>query len=146
MYCSLQPLSAADYLELCRHFHTIFVQDIPKMTIRMRPEARRFITFIDTLYEYKVCGQPMHLVSCNWLVSWSYAPGTLVTLELCTWYVGYLELCTWYVGCLELCTWYVGFLELCTWMTWESRMVRRLVSPWCQLISLSIQYRFNFSF
>ncbi|CAG8483094.1 10689_t:CDS:2 [Paraglomus occultum] len=45
------PLSAADYLELVRHYKTIFVTDIPRMTLAMRNEARRFITFIDAIYD-----------------------------------------------------------------------------------------------
>lgn len=48
------PLSAADYLELCRNFDTIFVKDIPQLTIQTRTEARRFITMIDTLYDHRV--------------------------------------------------------------------------------------------
>lgn len=48
------PLSAADYLEICRHFHTVFVRDVPRLTIETRPEARRFITMIDTLYDHRV--------------------------------------------------------------------------------------------
>lgn len=49
-----RPLSAADYLELCTHFDTLFIKDIPQMTIQKRSEARRFITMVDTLYEHKV--------------------------------------------------------------------------------------------
>ena len=50
----LQPLSAADYVELCRHFDTVFMQDLPRMTLETRSEARRFITMIDTFYDHKV--------------------------------------------------------------------------------------------
>ncbi|KAL1924910.1 uncharacterized protein VTP21DRAFT_4564 [Calcarisporiella thermophila] len=46
-----QPLSAADYLALTRDFHTIIVTDIPQMSLQHRNEARRFITFIDAVYE-----------------------------------------------------------------------------------------------
>jgi cell division protein ZapE len=46
-----KPLGAADYLALARHYHTIFVDDIPVMGRDMRNEARRFITFIDTIYD-----------------------------------------------------------------------------------------------
>lgn len=49
-----RPLSAADYLELCTHFDTLFIKDIPQMTIQKRSEARRFITMVDTLYDHKV--------------------------------------------------------------------------------------------
>ena len=51
--CS-SPLSAADYLEICSQFDTVFIRDIPRLTITMRTEARRFITMIDTLYDHKV--------------------------------------------------------------------------------------------
>ncbi|RUS23252.1 ATPase [Endogone sp. FLAS-F59071] len=45
------PLSAADYLEIARHYHTLVLTDIPRMTLRHRNEARRFITLVDALYE-----------------------------------------------------------------------------------------------
>ncbi|GAB5586262.1 ATPase [Umbelopsis nana] len=48
-----KPLSAADYLELVKHFHTIVITDIPRMTMKHRAEARRFITLIDAMYESK---------------------------------------------------------------------------------------------
>ncbi|KAI7903453.1 AFG1-like ATPase-domain-containing protein [Cokeromyces recurvatus] len=49
-----QPLSAADYLEIVKHFHTVILTDIPRMTMKHRAEARRFITFIDAMYESHV--------------------------------------------------------------------------------------------
>ncbi|TPX55235.1 hypothetical protein PhCBS80983_g05500 [Powellomyces hirtus] len=48
-----EPHSAADYLEVVNSFHTIVLTDIPRMTLIHRNEARRFITFIDTMYENK---------------------------------------------------------------------------------------------
>jgi len=50
-----KPLSAADYLEITREFGTIFVEDIPRMGLSERDQARRFITFIDGASEL-VCG------------------------------------------------------------------------------------------
>jgi len=50
------PLSAADYIELTRKFDTIFVRDIPQLTLSERDQARRFILFIDACYESKVRG------------------------------------------------------------------------------------------
>lgn len=47
------PRSAADYIEICRTFPTIFIHDIPKMGLDQREVARRFITFIDAAYESK---------------------------------------------------------------------------------------------
>ncbi|KAJ7401848.1 Lactation elevated protein 1 [Pitangus sulphuratus] len=50
----LTPLGAGDYLEISKHFDTVFVRDIPLLTISKRTQARRFITLIDTFYEHKV--------------------------------------------------------------------------------------------
>ncbi|KAH7328086.1 AFG1-like ATPase-domain-containing protein [Stachybotrys elegans] len=46
-----KPKSAADYLELVRSYEAFIVTDVPGMTIRERDLARRFITFIDAVYE-----------------------------------------------------------------------------------------------
>jgi protein AFG1 len=48
-----KPLSAADYLELVKSFHTIIITDIPRMSMKHRAQARRFITLIDAMYESK---------------------------------------------------------------------------------------------
>lgn len=45
--------SAADYIEICRSFNTIFIDAIPKMGLHTKDLARRFITFIDAAYESK---------------------------------------------------------------------------------------------
>ncbi|CRG92795.1 hypothetical protein PISL3812_09862 [Talaromyces islandicus] len=55
---------AADYLELVRHYDAFIVTDVPGMTIRERDLARRFITFIDAVYESKAklvltCAAPL---------------------------------------------------------------------------------------
>jgi protein AFG1 len=52
------PLSAADYLEITSKFPTVFVEDVPKLTLSERDQARRFITFIDACYENKVGARP----------------------------------------------------------------------------------------
>jgi cell division protein ZapE len=49
-----QPLGAADYLAVARHYHTVFLVGIPVMGPENRNEAVRFITLIDALYEHKV--------------------------------------------------------------------------------------------
>ncbi|XP_042667573.1 AFG1-like ATPase isoform X1 [Centrocercus urophasianus] len=49
-----RPLGASDYLEISKHFDTVFVRDIPPLTMAKRTQARRFITLIDTFYEHKV--------------------------------------------------------------------------------------------
>nr|WP_210277436.1 cell division protein ZapE [Microvirga lupini] len=51
--CS-KPLGAADYLSLAEEFHTIILENIPKMTLERRNEAKRFIMLIDALYDAHV--------------------------------------------------------------------------------------------
>ncbi|WZH41551.1 AFG1-like ATPase-domain-containing protein [Fusarium acuminatum] len=46
-----QPKSAADFIELVRAYEAFIVTDIPAMTHQQRDLARRFITFIDVVYE-----------------------------------------------------------------------------------------------
>jgi cell division protein ZapE len=50
----VQPLGSADYLEIAREFSTLIMAEIPKLTAEKRNEAKRFMTLIDALYEYKV--------------------------------------------------------------------------------------------
>lgn len=45
---------AADYLELMRNYDAFIITDVPGMTHRERDWARRFITFIDAVYESHV--------------------------------------------------------------------------------------------
>ncbi|KAL1296951.1 hypothetical protein AAFC00_004554 [Neodothiora populina] len=42
---------AADYIELMRNYHAFVVTNVPQMDYRSRDVARRFITFIDAVYE-----------------------------------------------------------------------------------------------
>ncbi|KAM9666711.1 AFG1-like ATPase isoform 4-T4 [Trichechus inunguis] len=49
-----RPLGASDYLELSRNFDTVFLRNIPQFTLAKRTQARRFITLIDTFYDFKV--------------------------------------------------------------------------------------------
>ncbi|KAH6659885.1 AFG1-like ATPase [Truncatella angustata] len=42
---------AADYIELCRNYDAFIVTEVPGMTYRERDIARRFITFLDAVYE-----------------------------------------------------------------------------------------------
>ncbi|HYL34228.1 MAG TPA: cell division protein ZapE [Stellaceae bacterium] len=44
-------LGPADYLELCRRYHTFVVDGVPRMDPTRRDEAKRFNIFIDTLYD-----------------------------------------------------------------------------------------------
>jgi cell division protein ZapE len=47
-----KPLGAEDYLEIAMEFTTILISGIPVMNAEKRNEAKRFVTFIDTLYEH----------------------------------------------------------------------------------------------
>src|SRR6185436_18727428 len=49
-----RPLGAADYIEIAEYFHTVLLENIPKLTPSNREEAARFRTLIDALYEAKV--------------------------------------------------------------------------------------------
>lgn len=49
-----KPFGAADYLAIATHFHTVLVDDVPRLTDERRNEAKRFMTLIDALYEHKV--------------------------------------------------------------------------------------------
>ena len=44
--------SAADYLELVKHFNSLIIENIPPLDDTLRNETKRFITLIDTLYEH----------------------------------------------------------------------------------------------
>jgi cell division protein ZapE len=48
-----QPLWAADYLAVARHYHTMILVGVPKLGPENRNEAARFVTLIDALYEYR---------------------------------------------------------------------------------------------
>jgi len=46
-----KALGAADYLAIGSAFHTIYIANIPKLTLQERDQVRRFITCIDAFYE-----------------------------------------------------------------------------------------------
>lgn len=48
-----RPLGANDYIHLTQFFHTILIRDIPKLNLKLKSQARRFITLIDSLYNHK---------------------------------------------------------------------------------------------
>ncbi|XP_065837629.1 AFG1-like ATPase isoform X2 [Oscarella lobularis] len=50
----VEPRSAADYLQISKQFHTIFLNGVPRMTLSQKTAARRFITMIDTFYDNQV--------------------------------------------------------------------------------------------
>ena len=58
------PRGAADYIELARQNHTVFISGIPRMGENQDDEARRFITLVDEFYDHGVklvvsCAAPL---------------------------------------------------------------------------------------
>jgi cell division protein ZapE len=49
-----KPRGAADYLALATHFHTVIVDDVPRMSPQQRDIAKRFVVLVDALYEHRV--------------------------------------------------------------------------------------------
>lgn len=49
-----KPLAAAEYLALGERYHTIFIDNVPIMDDTCRNETKRFILFIDILYERNI--------------------------------------------------------------------------------------------
>jgi len=47
-------LGPADYLALAAEFHTLILNDVPRLSPAKRNEARRFVMLIDVLYEHRV--------------------------------------------------------------------------------------------
>jgi len=48
-----KPLGPADFICLAEAYNTVFIEDVPIMTLSMLPQIRRFITLIDALYDAK---------------------------------------------------------------------------------------------
>ena len=48
------PLGASDYIALAQQFHTLFLLDVPQLSLQQRDQARRFITLVDQLYNHRV--------------------------------------------------------------------------------------------
>ena len=46
-----QPHGAEDYLRIAEKFHTVFLENIPKMGYDRNNEAKRLMTFVDVLYD-----------------------------------------------------------------------------------------------
>ena len=49
-----EPRGAPDFLAIATHFHTLIVDDIPKLSADEREVAKRFVVLIDSLYEHRV--------------------------------------------------------------------------------------------
>ncbi|XP_077247860.1 AFG1-like ATPase family protein isoform X2 [Tasmannia lanceolata] len=54
-YLCGRPVGAADYIAVSKNYHTVFISDIPVMSMRIRDKARRFITLVDELYNHHCC-------------------------------------------------------------------------------------------
>ena len=50
----INPLGSADYLAIARTYHTVIMVAVPQFTADMNDAARRFVHFIDALYEHGV--------------------------------------------------------------------------------------------
>lgn len=51
--CS-KNLGAADYIALAGEFHSVALRGVPCFDSRNKPEAYRFVTLIDVLYEHRI--------------------------------------------------------------------------------------------
>ncbi|XP_038655144.1 lactation elevated protein 1 homolog B isoform X3 [Scyliorhinus canicula] len=61
-----KPVGASDYLEMAKYFDTVFIRNIPMLTLSKKTQARRLITLIDAFYDHKVrviCSAAMPLES-----------------------------------------------------------------------------------
>ncbi|KAL5850310.1 hypothetical protein ACOSQ4_008323 [Xanthoceras sorbifolium] len=54
-YLCGRPVGAADYIAVAQNYHTVFISNIPVMSMRIRDKARRFITLVDELYNHHCC-------------------------------------------------------------------------------------------
>ncbi|MEW6514840.1 MAG: cell division protein ZapE [Pseudomonadota bacterium] len=48
------PRSQNDYLDIAHRFHTIFLSGVPRMSMEMANEARRFTWLVDVCYDHRV--------------------------------------------------------------------------------------------
>ncbi len=48
------PLSASDYRAIAERYETVIVQNIPQFSYDKSNEAKRFILFVDEMYEHKI--------------------------------------------------------------------------------------------
>ena len=65
-----RPLGAADYLQLSKQFHTVIIREVPQLNLKVKSQARRFITLIDTLYDSRVrviisAQEPLNRLFCK---------------------------------------------------------------------------------
>lgn len=70
---------AADYLELMRNYDAFIITEVPGMNYRSRDLARRFITFIDAVYESRVSIYHLACKRTNMLIFISQAKLVMTT-------------------------------------------------------------------
>ncbi len=46
-----EAMGAEDYLKIAENYHTVFLEDVPRIKASRRNEAKRFMTLIDALYD-----------------------------------------------------------------------------------------------
>lgn len=51
--CS-RDLGPSDYLCICHVFHSVIIRNVPQINMRLRSQARRFITLIDAMYDNNI--------------------------------------------------------------------------------------------
>ena len=57
--------AAADYLAVCEHFHTVFMENVPILKADQRNEIRRLILLVDELYQHKVKRRMPMVMMCT---------------------------------------------------------------------------------
>jgi cell division protein ZapE len=48
------PRGAADYIEIARGYHTVFISGLPRLDQARDDEARRFLSLVDEFYDHRV--------------------------------------------------------------------------------------------
>ncbi len=69
------PLSAADYIAICERFNVIILAEIPQLSDEEHNEAKRLITLIDTIYDFKkilICSATVPIDLIYTKGKWSY--------------------------------------------------------------------------
>ncbi len=69
------PMSTADYIAICQEFETIILSEIPKLSRDEHNEAKRFINFVDTIYEFKkilICSAQTDIESIYQAGKWHF--------------------------------------------------------------------------
>lgn len=69
------PLSNADYTAICERFNSILVSEIPKLSPDEHNEAKRFMAFIDIIYEFRkilICSAKVDIDNIYTEGKWSF--------------------------------------------------------------------------